>query len=65
MAKYVSIPRMRVDEDGNADAAESLAKTVFEADRSPTDTRLLDKNGIPLYRVPDVRELGFFAKWTK
>jgi hypothetical protein len=64
MAKYVTLRvAARVDENGDADAAESLAKTVFEPDQSPVDTGLLNHHGVTLYRVPDVRSLGFFAKW--
>lgn len=65
MGKYVTRPKMTVDEWGDADAALSLARTVIEQVREPVDTGLLNKHGLPLYRLPDERPSGFFAKWKK
>jgi hypothetical protein len=40
----------------------ATADHVFEADRTPIATGLLDANGVPLYRVPETVPLGFHVK---
>jgi hypothetical protein len=32
---------------------------IYEADRRPVDTGLLDGHGTPIYRLPEQRRIGF------
>jgi hypothetical protein len=34
-------------------------ETVFEEEKKPVNTGLVDANGIPLFRVPEVNPIGF------
>lgn len=57
VTKYVT--RATVDEYGDADAALSLATTVYEHDRGPIDTGLLDAKGRQLFRIDEREPIGF------
>ena len=59
-AKYVS-KRTPPKNNGwyEADATDSLAKTVFEAEPECVDTGLLDANGCSIYRVSEMDPIGY------
>ena len=39
--------------------------TVWETEKAPVDTGLVDVHGVTLYRMPDVQPLGFVARPKK
>ncbi len=58
--RYMTKPRPRLDSDWyEADAVQSLARTVHEADNSPYPTGLFDASGNELYAVDEMEPIGF------
>lgn len=61
MARYISIPSAPVSaywwQEPNAE--DYLGKTVYEAEEKPVKTGLLAADGVPIYRMPDERRIGF------
>lgn len=61
MSRYVAIrPRAWASD---THVPESLPTcTVFESDKTPVNTGLLNVEGVPLYRVPETVPPGFVGK---
>lgn len=63
MPRYVAIARPRgwddTDHEGVAAQDYMRNSTVWEAERKPEPTGLLDASGTPLYRMPDAKRIGF------
>ncbi len=64
MSRYAALnrprhPRSDAFDDGVwwDDSCGSI--DVYEADRRPVDTGLLDHHGTPIYRLPEPRRIGF------
>lgn len=61
MARYVTIrPAFGASACEGDECPMLLAQTVYEADREPVKTGLLDETGTPLFRVEDRAPFGFF-----
>ena len=58
--RYVTLHRRANDEWWDeADACDSLAKTVYERDAEPRPTGLLDKQGNELFCIDEMDPVGF------
>jgi hypothetical protein len=57
--RYVTLSRPRMDEDEiwNTEIERNL--TVYERERQPQETGLLDKHGTRLYAINDPEPIGF------
>jgi hypothetical protein len=60
MPRYVAIIPRPTSCDGD-ECALIVGTTVYEADREPTKTGLLDATGTPLFRVEDKAPFGFYV----
>lgn len=59
-ARYIALPTPPKLLASNQEAAQYRPTCeVFEADRTPHGTGLLDASGTPLYRIVDTVRLGF------
>ncbi len=60
-ATYSAIPSKAAywDDSVGAYVYAPASVQVFEADKSPICTGLLDAQGTPLYRIPETVKLGF------
>lgn len=58
--RYVSGIRIRSDfDEWDADASQSLARTVHEEERQPIRTGLLDHHGNDIYAMDEADPIGF------
>ena len=56
MKRYIC---RRAFEDWEADALDSLPRTVHEPDPSPQPTGILDKHGNELFSISELGPIGF------
>lgn len=58
---YVAIPpRAGIDYDADGRWVDDRGTcTVFEDERQPVSTGLLNSSGVPIYRVPEAIRIGF------
>lgn len=61
--KYISlrVPPKAWTSDHHA-LEERPSCTVWEVDKTPEPTGLLDSEGVPLYRQPETFKMGFVGK---
>ncbi len=59
MKRYVT---RAADMDRSPDAEAYLARTVFEADKSPQPTGLLDWTGAKIYSIDASEPIGFIRR---
>lgn len=59
--RYFASTRIKPRAEWGEDVPMLQHLTVYEADREPVDTGLLDHAGTPLYAVEDGPQIGFVA----
>ena len=60
MRKYVTMRKTRLaDADGEPDAENYLARTVYEPEPQIIETGLLDSQGQPIYAIEAMGPIGF------
>ena len=57
--RYTTLRTVAARIDDEPDAENYLARTVFEAERVPRDTGLLDWTGTKLFAVDEMDRIGF------
>lgn len=65
MRKYVTLRRTKAaDVDGEPDAENYLARTVYEQEPQVIDTGILDLHGNPVFAIEAMQPIGFVIHET-